>query len=52
MRTRDRLMHDGLSTSRTDAILRHNGEASDTARRFANLTNQQRNQLITFLNSL
>jgi CxxC motif-containing protein (DUF1111 family) len=52
MRTRDRLMHDGLSTSRTDAILRHNGEAIDTARRFANLTDQQRNQLITFLNSL
>ncbi len=52
MRTRDRLMHDGLSTSRTDAILRHNGEAIDTARRFANLSDQQRNQLITFLNSL
>jgi CxxC motif-containing protein (DUF1111 family) len=45
-------MHDGLSTSRTDAILRHSGEAIDTARRFANLTDQQRNQLITFLNSL
>jgi CxxC motif-containing protein (DUF1111 family) len=52
MRTRDRLMHDGLSTSRTDAILRHGGEAIDTARRFVNLTDQQRNQLITFLNSL
>jgi CxxC motif-containing protein (DUF1111 family) len=52
MRTRDRLMHDGLSTSRTDAILRHNGEAIDTARRFVNLTDQQRNQLIIFLNSL
>ena len=52
MRTRDRLMHDGLSTSRTDAILRHNGEAIDTVRRFVNLTDQQRNQLITFLNSL
>jgi CxxC motif-containing protein (DUF1111 family) len=52
MRTRDRLMHDGLSTSRTDAILRHNGEASDARRNFGNLTDQQRNQLITFLNSL
>src|SRR5438874_1876165 len=29
MRTRDRLMHDGLSTSRTDAIERHNGEGTD-----------------------
>ena len=52
VRTRDRLMHDGLSTSRTDAILRHSGEAIDTAKRFSNLTDQQRNQLITFLNSL
>jgi CxxC motif-containing protein (DUF1111 family) len=52
MRTRDRLMHDGLSTSRTDAIERHNGEATDTRRRFESLTDQQRSQLITFLNSL
>jgi CxxC motif-containing protein (DUF1111 family) len=52
MRTRDRLMHDGLSTSRTDAILRHSGEANDAAKRFANMSDTQRNQLITFLNSL
>ena len=52
MRTRDRLMHDGLSTSRTDAIERHNGEGTDARRRFEFLTDQQRSQLITFLNSL
>ena len=52
MRTRDRLMHDGLSTSRTDAIERHNGEGTDARRRFEFLTDQQRNQLITFMNSL
>jgi CxxC motif-containing protein (DUF1111 family) len=52
MRTRDRLMHDGLSTSRTDAIERHNGEAIDSRRRFESLNDQQRSQLITFLNSL
>jgi CxxC motif-containing protein (DUF1111 family) len=52
MRTRDRLMHDGLSTSRTDAIERHNGEGTDARRRFEFLSDQQKNQLITFLNSL
>ena len=52
MRTRDRLMHDGRSTSRTDAILRHGNEASDSNRRFQSLTLTQQNQLITFLNSL
>ena len=52
MRTHDRLMHDGLSTSRVDAIMRHGGEASDTRSRFARLSPQQQSQLITFLNSL
>ena len=52
MRTRDRLMHDGLSTSRTDAILRHGGEARDTRDRFQRLSPTQQFHLITFLNSL
>lgn len=52
MRTRDRLMHDGLSTSRTDAIQRHSGEANDAKRNFNSLSDRQRAQLITFLNSL
>lgn len=52
LRTRDRLMHDGLSTSRFDAILRHGGEARETKEQFERLSPQQRSQLITFLNSL
>lgn len=52
LRTRDRLMHDGLSTSRVDAILRHGGEARETREQFERLSPQQRSQLITFLNSL
>jgi len=52
LRTRDRLMHDGLSTSRYDAIQRHWGEAGDSNRRFRSLSRQQQNQLFTFLNSL
>jgi CxxC motif-containing protein (DUF1111 family) len=52
LRTRDRLMHDGLSTSRFDAIQRHGGEAGDASRSFRFLNRQQQSQLITFLNSL
>jgi CxxC motif-containing protein (DUF1111 family) len=52
VRTRDRLMHDGLSTSRTDAIMRHDGEARDTRDRYRRLSPTQQSQLITFLNSL
>jgi CxxC motif-containing protein (DUF1111 family) len=52
MRTRDRLMHDGLSVTRTDAILRHLGEASGVTFNFILLSDVQKNQLITFLNSL
>jgi CxxC motif-containing protein (DUF1111 family) len=52
VRTRDRLMHDGLSTSRTDAIMRHDGEARDTRDRYRRLSPSQQSQLITFLNSL
>jgi CxxC motif-containing protein (DUF1111 family) len=52
LRTRDRLMHDGLSTSRFDAILRHGGEARETREQVERLSPQQRFQLIAFLNSL
>lgn len=52
LRTRDRLMHDGLSTSRTDAIERHSGEARETREQFQRLSPQQRWQVIAFLNSL
>ena len=52
VRTRDRLMHDGLSLTRNDAILRHGGEATFVINNYQSLSNQQKNQLITFLNSL
>ena len=52
MRTRDRLMHDGLSLTRTDAILRHGGQAAGVVLRFTFLSEIHRNQLIAFLNSL
>jgi CxxC motif-containing protein (DUF1111 family) len=52
VRTRDRLMHDGESLLRNDAILRHAGEATGVINNYRNLTTNQKNQLITFLNSL
>jgi len=52
VRTRDRLMHDGESLTRNDAILRHFGEANGVINNYINLSTTQKNQLITFLNSL
>jgi CxxC motif-containing protein (DUF1111 family) len=52
LRTRDRLMHDGLSVSRTDAILRHRGEAGFVTRSFARLSEREKQHLIAFLNAL
>jgi CxxC motif-containing protein (DUF1111 family) len=52
LRTRDRLMHDGLSATRENAILRHGGEASQVTRQFRHLSEHEKNQLLTFINSL
>jgi len=52
VRTRDRLMHDGESLTRNDAILRHAGEATFVINNYKNLSTNQKNQLITFINSL
>jgi CxxC motif-containing protein (DUF1111 family) len=52
LRTHDRLMHDGLSLTRSNAILRHQGEASGVVFRYRSLTSQQRQQLDAFLSSL
>jgi CxxC motif-containing protein (DUF1111 family) len=52
VRTRDRLMHDGESLTRNDAILRHAGESTFVINNYRNLTTMQKNQLITFLNAL
>jgi len=52
VRTRDRLMHDGETLTRNEAILRHFGEANPVINNYINLSTTQKNQLITFLNSL
>lgn len=52
MRTRNRLMHDGESILRNDAILRHGGQATSIRNTYNSLSNTQKNQLIAFLNSL
>jgi len=51
-RTRDRHMHDGLSLTFTDAILRHAGEARNVTAAFRALSGTQQNNLIVFLQSL
>jgi CxxC motif-containing protein (DUF1111 family) len=52
MRSRDRLMHDGETLTRNEAILRHFGEANPVINNYIYLSTNQKNQLITFLNSL
>jgi CxxC motif-containing protein (DUF1111 family) len=52
MRTRGRLMHDGDTVNRNEAILRHAGQAAGTIANYNNLSTNQKNQLILFLNSL
>jgi CxxC motif-containing protein (DUF1111 family) len=52
MRTRDRLMHDGATVSRTDSILRHDNQAAGAATNFAFLSVASQTDVINFLNSL
>ncbi len=52
LRTRTNLMHDGKSTTPSDAILRHGGEASAVIGRYKLLTPTQQSQLLKFLGSL
>jgi len=52
MRTRNRLMHDGENILRNDAILRHTNQAENVIENYINLSTNQKNQIITFLNSL
>jgi CxxC motif-containing protein (DUF1111 family) len=52
VRSRGRLLHDGETLNRNESILRHAGEATGVINNYRNLTTNQKNQLITFLNSL
>jgi CxxC motif-containing protein (DUF1111 family) len=51
-RTHGRHMHDSLSLTFNDSILRHAGEATFVINNYRSLTTAQRNQLIAFLQSL
>ena len=52
VRTRTNLMHDGETFTFNDAILRHGGEATGVINNYRALSTTQKNQLITFLQSL
>jgi cytochrome c5 len=53
VRTRNQLMHDGAEETFDEAIRRHAGEATSVINLYKfQLTQQQRNQIITFLESL
>lgn len=52
LRTRNRLMHDGLSFTKPDAIRRHRGQAASVTARFDALSRGEQVALIRFLDSL
>ena len=52
LRERPRFMHDLKSLTLENAIERHKGEAEEVAERFFDLTESEKQQLFTFLNSL
>ena len=52
VREKARFMHDLRSLSLEDAIVRHEGEAREPARRFRELSREDREALITFLRTL
>ena len=52
VRTRNELMHDGENYTRNEAILRHAGEATNVINFYRGLSTTQKNQIVTFLNSL
>jgi CxxC motif-containing protein (DUF1111 family) len=52
VRLRPRLMHDGMSLTLDDAILRHRGEASHVSQQFEKLRREDQEAIIEFLKSL
>jgi CxxC motif-containing protein (DUF1111 family) len=52
LRTKSRFMHDLASLTLEHAIRRHAGEAREVVRNFRQLTDQQKQQLLMFLQSL
>jgi CxxC motif-containing protein (DUF1111 family) len=52
LRTRNRLMHDGESFTRVEAIQRHGGQAAGVRRQFQLLSAGERTALLAFLDTL
>lgn len=53
LRTRNRLMHDGLTFTKQEAILRHAGQATGVTARYNNILSEaEKAQLLLFLDSL
>ncbi len=52
LRTRNRLIHDGLSFTRQEAIQKHGGQAASVTNAYNALTSAEQNQLMAFLDSL
>jgi CxxC motif-containing protein (DUF1111 family) len=52
LRTRPQLMHDGLTLTVEDAILRHKGQAEGVRLKYEALSSEQKKQLLAFLSSL
>ena len=52
LRTRNRLMHDGLSFTKQEAILRHGGQAAGVSAGYAALSAADKARLMAFLDSL
>jgi CxxC motif-containing protein (DUF1111 family) len=52
LRTRNRLMHDGLSFTKQEAIQRHAGQATPVRGAYNALTADQQRQVLAFLDSL
>jgi CxxC motif-containing protein (DUF1111 family) len=52
VRLRSRLMHDGISVTLRDAILRHGGEADQASHGFRRLSSKDQEAMLEFLQSL
>ena len=52
LRTRNRLMHDGLSFTKDEAIQHHAGQAANVTSAFNLLTDSEKDQIMAFLDSL
>jgi CxxC motif-containing protein (DUF1111 family) len=48
----NQFLHDGRARNLTEALLWHGGEAQDSRDRFVGMSKDDRNYLLTFLNSL